>query len=331
MLVLLFLFYTHTEWTDTTFRAINLHPEKCQETAMDINKMQQIIVDDPASLRRCGYFDKTGNSYIWTPPLHSACQSLHKNCVKFLLDSGSRLDQLCKNGNSVLHYIFKDKNYLDNKIQILDILQLLIKKLSNTNRIYKQDHIMYSDMIKMIEEGANEPVKMLLECGEFKANVKELDCNLMERNSPFIAAIEAGNIDAMKLLLMHGVKLANFIRYGHNKYSLPIYVIHTYQNPQTALLVLKIFRCFGGNLKTTHQMENSDFEETIMQALHSKQDSCWVQEIGSDIQELMDTPLSMQENVRLSIWKSLGTKYWDDICKLGYPKEIESYLKLEDL
>jgi hypothetical protein len=299
--------------------------------------MRKRLEEDPESLTRLpGPNDPAFNSI----PLMNAISVLHIDCVKFLLEAGSNPNTVDTSFNNnplimALH-IQATLNFTGdclNKVE--QIIELLImhgasRFVPHLNPpISKCTYLDYA-----VQSTGWKLTEMLIEHGCHIENLvidSEKRCISRNRKIPISTAIKHKNVKALQLLLLHGATVSfyfdvPFLPFKISHFIMKSYISDMKEGKITGVIeVLKTCKLHGVNLW------EEDGSRNILEKLQQQEWFANNNELETEVETLMKTPLSLQSQCRLVFKKCFGKKYCDRIEMLPLPQDIIVLLQFPEL
>lgn len=335
--------------TAPTTLPVILHSVSCEEKSEDIERMRQLLQDDPTLMTQRDNPQGDYRLSLNTFPIHHAILHNHNKCVEFLLQADPRntnfYDEVCKFNPLLIALATQGEEGLRAHIKSKceHIIELLLKYGASPSIPvqFRQKGWSHCKYLEYATQNSRNPkiIKMLLDHG---CELEDFDIRdnklyfLRGWEVPLKNTIKCKNIKVFKLLLLYGASLCFYYNGEIVPFSIPHMLLVRYRhqlvdgNLSDVLDALKAFKLHGGNLWSLHEKSESVYYNVLEFLQHQILFRSNV-ELEKKVEDLMKTPLSLQCLSRLAIKKVFGRKYVHKIELLPLPAEIIDFLRFTDL
>ncbi|KAF4516804.1 hypothetical protein B566_EDAN004643 [Ephemera danica] len=320
------------------------HPSNCDESPASLEEMRRKLQKEPESV----HWSFKGMS---SAPVEAILVG-HSQCLQLILEAGADIKKLSE-GHDLLHYAYMSVH--ENRVDCIKILNLLGKygypfsadsdgQLKSPFQLLLAIRSNYPDVLQCLLENGAVPESMSISDTGKKSVVL-----MIPDLTPLTLAVRYRNMNCYRLLMLYNAchKVYNHADLFNKRYvefPIPIYLINTYASIPlnhgcTLKEILQQFIDFGGNLwaKATKRLPGYAWNlphicepgQTALDYLQTNPNllSLLPEGVETEIQQLMQTPMTLKQIGRLAVRQCMGKNYVRNIKHLEVPAELKIYLQ----
>jgi ankyrin repeat protein len=280
-------------------------------------------------------------------PLQDASEQKHVKCVKFLLNNGALVNQVCNKMTPLQSTIMTLPDEDHDLSPVLEVARELLSNGAHPNVTW-DNRVSRTAMLNLaVGRGYYQLVHLLLDNAavtehlvqDSNGNLKPYPCKYSPL-TPLITAVCYIRPQGLQILLQRGARL--FFRLDHpliSISSIPHFIVlqvyNEFDNSREEkqqlvadyIKLLEVYKELGANLWTRQRRGRSNQMENVLELIEFCRSSHeTLLDVQEKVKKVLTTPKSLLSICRINIVGQMGRSFWPNVSQLPLPDALLEYL-----